>query len=114
MLNNYENTKPVPTYTPNQFNNILQNQKPNTIIITTIDHTHHHYITPTLELKYDIITKKPLTINKHKLQHIIDTIKHSNQNIQIAFNYQYSPLTTTLHHIINDNTINHITSIHFK
>ena len=46
--------EPIPTYYPEQFDQMIAEQKPDTVIVTTIDSTHHLYITRAMALGCDV------------------------------------------------------------
>ena len=45
--------KPVPTYPISQFDQMIAETKPDVVIVTSIDRTHHKYITRAMELGCD-------------------------------------------------------------
>src|SRR6266704_3610827 len=82
---------PVPTYAPNDFERMLKEQKVDTVIVTSMDRTHHHYIVNAMQLGCDAITEKPMTIDAAKCQAILDTQKSTGQHLTVTFNYRYAP-----------------------
>ena len=40
----------VPTYTPDQFEKMIEDTKPDTVIVTSVDRTHHRYIIKAMEM----------------------------------------------------------------
>ena len=70
---------------------MVEEQKPDVVIVTTIDRAHHKYICRAMELGCDAITEKPMTIDAAKCQQIIDTIKTTGRNLRVTFNYRYAP-----------------------
>jgi predicted dehydrogenase len=68
---------PVPTYKPQRFERMIAECRVDTVIVTTIDRTHHQYIIRTLEAGCDVITEKPLTVHEVKSVHFewfLDTV----------------------------------------
>ena len=51
-----------PTFT--NFEDMLAKTKPDTLIVTTIDGTHHTFIAQALEMGFDVITEKPMTTDE--------------------------------------------------
>ena len=49
---------PVATYHADQFDQMVAEMKPDTIIVTTMDSTHHIYINRAMELGCDAISEK--------------------------------------------------------
>jgi predicted dehydrogenase len=52
-------TTPRPTYRAEGFDAMIADTRPDTVIVTTVDATHHLYITRAMELGCDVITEKP-------------------------------------------------------
>ena len=105
---------PVPTYKAADFDRMIAEQKPDTVIVTSIDRTHHHYICRAMELGCDVITEKPMTIDAEKCQQIIDTRKRTGRKVTVAFNYRYAPRNTKVKEIIRSGLVGTITSVHFE
>lgn len=90
----YPDYPEIRTYLADQFDEMIEKEKPDTVIVTTIDRTHHRYICRAMELGCDAITEKPMTVDAEKCQQIIDTIKKTGRNLRVTFNYRYSPYNT--------------------
>ncbi len=54
---------PVPTYKPADFDRMIEEQRVDCVIVTSIDRTHHRFIIRAMELGCDAITEKPMTID---------------------------------------------------
>ena len=104
---------PVPTYKAADFDRMIAEQKPDTVIVTSIDRTHHYYICRAMELGCDVITEKPMTIDAEKCQQIIDTRKRTGRKVTVAFNYRYAPRNTKVKEIIRSGLLGTVTSVHF-
>src|SRR5690242_19451607 len=48
----------VATYRSNEFDQMIHEQKPDYVIVTTMDRTHHTYIIRAMELGCDVISEK--------------------------------------------------------
>ncbi|HCS74832.1 MAG TPA: dehydrogenase [Clostridiales bacterium] len=105
---------PVNTYTFDRFEDMIAAEKPDVVIVTTIDRTHHVYITRAMELGCDVITEKPMTIDEVKCQEIIDTIKKTGKNLRVTFNYRYAPHSTKIRELIMNDAIGDVLSVHFE
>ena len=102
------------TYDYTQFDAMLDEVKPDCVIVTSVDRTHHDYIIRSMEKGYDVITEKPMTIDEKKAQSIIDCQKRTGRPLRVTFNYRYAPHNTKIREIILDGTIGEIYSIHFE
>lgn len=106
--------KPIPTYRADQFEQMLKEQQVDCVIVTSIDRTHHTYITRAMENGCDAITEKPMTIDAEKAQLIIDTIKRTGKKLTVTFNYRYAPRNTKVKELLASGVIGDIKSIHFE
>lgn len=104
----------VPTYDYTEFDQMLNDTKPDYVIVTTVDRNHHDYIIRSMEKGYDVISEKPMTIDKEKTQDIIDCQKRTGKNLRVTFNYRYAPHNTKVRELIRDGVIGDVFSIHFE
>ncbi len=104
----------VPMYGADEFEKMIEEQKPDVVIVTSIDRTHHRYIIKAMEMGCDVISEKPMTVDAQKCQEIIDCIERTGKNLRVTFNYRYAPHNTKLRELIMDGTIGKVTQIHFE
>lgn len=104
----------VKTYKAADFDTMLAEQKPQTVIVTSMDRTHHKYICRAMELGCDVITEKPMTVDAEKCRQIIAAVKKTGRGLIVTFNYRYSPRNTKIKEIIKSGLVGEITSIHFE
>lgn len=104
----------IPTYRADEFDKMILNEKPDCIIVTSIDRTHHSYIIRAMELGCDVITEKPMTMNEEKAQQILDAVKRTGRNIRVTFNYRYAPHNTKVRELVADGIIGEVFSVHFE
>lgn len=88
--------QPRPTYHASQFDQMIAETKPDTVIVTTIDATHHLYIARAMELGCDVITEKPMTTDAEKARIIFEAIERTSKSLRVTFNYRYAPAYTKL------------------
>ena len=105
---------PIDLYTPDKFDEMIKHHKPDTIIVTSVDRTHHTYIMRALELGCDVITEKPMTVDAIKCQAILDCVKKTGRNLRVTFNYRYAPHNTKIRELISKGTIGNVNSVHFE
>lgn len=101
-------------YASEQFDEMIHNEKPDTVIVTSMDRTHHTYIIRAMELGCDVVTEKPMTVDEEKCQEIIDAVKRTGRNVRVAFNYRYAPHNTKIRELIMDGAIGDVHSVHFE
>jgi len=95
------------------FDEMVSKTKPDLIIVTTKDSTHHEFIIKGLDMGCDVLTEKPLTTDETKCQAILDAEKRSNKNLIVGFNYRWSPYITKIKELLANNTIGKVTSVDF-
>jgi predicted dehydrogenase len=101
----------VPTFT--DLGQMLRETRPERLIVTTKDSTHHDMIIRAMEAGVDVITEKPLTTDETKLQSILDAQKKTGRDIVVTFNYRYSPHRQRIWEILRSGRIGKITSADF-
>ena len=102
----------VPTYKADDFDRMVGTEKPDVVIVTTIDRFHHFYCIRAMELGCDAITEKPMTIDEEKLQLIIDAEKRTGKQVRVLFNYRYSPHHTKIREILDSGVIGEVATVH--
>jgi len=104
----------VPMYNATQFEQMIDETKPNTVIVVSTDRTHHDFIVRAMEKGCDVITEKPMTIDEEKTQHILDAMKRTGRDLRVTFNYRYAPNNTKIRELIMDGVIGDVFSVHFE
>jgi predicted dehydrogenase len=105
--------KSISIYAANDFDKMIKETKPDTVIVTTVDATHDYYIVRSMELGCDVITEKPMTTDEKKCQQIIDAQAKYGKKIIVGFNYRYSPSRTQVKDILMSGEIGNILSVDF-
>ena len=82
---------PVKTYYAWQFEQMIEETKPDIVIVTSIDRTHDRYIIAAMNLGCDVITEKPMTIDEVRCQNILDTVKATGRELRVTL----TPLRST-------------------
>ena len=89
-------------YSPAQFDDMIREQRVDTVVVTSVDRTHHRYLIRAMELGCDAITEKPMTTDQDKCQEVIDAVKRTGQNLRVTFNYRYSPRNSKVKELLMD------------
>jgi predicted dehydrogenase len=105
QLAEMEGGQRVPTYKAEQFDQMIDETKPDTVIVTTIDSTHHIYITRAMALGCDVITEKPMTTDLPKLEAIFEAIEKTGRSLRVTFNYRYAPAYTRFRQLVVDGAV---------
>lgn len=100
-----------PTYT--DFEQMVRETKPDLVIVTTKDSTHHEYIIKGLDMGCDVLTEKPLTTDEGKCQAILDAERRSSNKLIVGFNYRWAPYVTKIKELLQSEIIGKISSVDF-
>jgi len=95
------------------FDEMMMKTKPDMVIVTTVDATHHIYIIKALECGAEVLTEKPLTTDETKLKQILDAESKSGIKIKVGFNYRYGTIFTELKKLLSTHRVGQITSVDF-
>ena len=100
-----------PTFT--DFDEMVRTTRPDTVIVTTVDSTHHTFIIKAMEMGCDVVTEKPMTTDAQKCQAILDAQARTRKNVTVTFNYRYSPHRQRMKEILMSGRIGRVTSVDF-
>ncbi|MEM7369780.1 MAG: Gfo/Idh/MocA family oxidoreductase [Bacteroidota bacterium] len=95
------------------FEHMLTETKPELVIVTTKDSTHHEFIIKGLDMGCDVLTEKPLTTDEHKCQAILDAERRNRRNVIVGFNYRWSPYMTKVKELLANGAIGTVSSVDF-
>ena len=101
-------------YAPDDFAKLLTDQKPDVVIVTSPDATHHRYATAALDAGASVVVEKPLTTALDPAQAIAKAVESSSAGLIVTFNYRYSPRNSEVRRLIASGAIGKVTSIHFE
>ncbi|UJW75312.1 Gfo/Idh/MocA family oxidoreductase [Rhizobium sp. SL42] len=107
-------TNGVATYLSGDFDRLLTEQRPDTVVVATPDFLHADYIVRAFEAGCDVICEKPLTIDLTRLKMIVDAQKRTGRQVKVTFNYRYSPARTQIKELIASGAIGTVTAVDFR
>lgn len=103
----------LPLYGEDDFDRMIAEARPDTVIVTTMDRFHDKYIVRALELGCDAITEKPMTIDAPRCRRIVDTVRRTGRTVRVTFNYRYAPPRTQVKELLLAGTIGQVLSVDF-
>jgi predicted dehydrogenase len=89
-----------PTYKAADFGRMIDETKPDVVIVTCIDREHHHYAIETLRRGLDAITEKPMTIDAPKCRAVMEAVEQTGRKLRVAFNYRWATLTSRVKEVL--------------
>lgn len=105
---------PRPTYRADEFDRMVRECKPNVIIVSSPDYTHHEYIARAMRLGCDVISEKPMTIDAGKANVILQTMRDTGRKLRVTFNYRYMPLATKVRELVASGVIGRPMAVSFN
>jgi len=104
---------PLPTYLAADFDCMIEDTRPDTVIVSTVDATHHEYIVRAMELGCDVITEKPMTTDVDRMKAIYDAIDRTGRSLRVTFNYRYAPAYTRFRQLIMEGAVGRPLAVDF-
>lgn len=95
------------------FDVMLDTEKPDGVIVATIDKVHHEYIIRALNKGCDVVTEKPITNTYKKCLAIRKAEKKSGKKVTVTFNCRFIPYMVKMKEIVKAGTIGKILSINY-
>ena len=108
------NMQPLSTYLAHDFDRMIVETKPDTVIVATMDATHHTYIVRAMELGCDVISEKPMTTDIDKVRAIYDAIERTGKSLRVTFNYRYAPAYTHFRKLVMDGHVGRPLAVDFS
>lgn len=107
----YPQLSAVNTYRPNEFQQMINETKPDVLIVASRDDTHADYIIKGLENDLDVITEKPMVTTVEDARKVLKSEAKSKGKVTVTFNYRYSPFHRKIKELLLENKIGRITSV---
>ncbi len=104
----------IATYKAPQFMQMLDEQKPDAVVVTVPDYLHHEYIVAAMRAGCDVMTEKPMTTDLGRLKAILDAQKETGRSVVVTFNYRYTPARTQIKDMLQSGAIGTITAVDFS
>ena len=96
------------------FEEMLDAEKPDAVIVTTIDAFHHEYIIRALNKGYDVISEKPITNTYEKCLAIREAEKKSGKKVTVTFNCRFMPVFVGLKKVVSSGKIGKVLAINYE
>lgn len=107
-------TEPVPMYGVDEFERMIRDQQVDTVIVTSMDRTHHTYICRAMEAGCDVISEKPMTVDAEKCAEILAVQQRTGKDLRVTFNYRHAPRNSRVKELLQEGVIGEVKSVHFE
>jgi predicted dehydrogenase len=105
---------PVPAWPAGELATMLERERVDELLVTSVDRTHAGHIVTALDAGCDVITEKPMTVDADSARRILDAQRRSGHRVQVAFNYRYNPVHEMVRTLLAGGEIGEIGSVHFE
>jgi predicted dehydrogenase len=106
--------EPVPAYPAADLAVLLDRERVDELIVTSVDATHAGHIVTALDAGRDVITEKPMTVDAASCRKILDAQQRSGKRVRVAFNYRFNPVHEMVRTLLARGEIGEIGSVHFE
>jgi predicted dehydrogenase len=103
-----------PGYRPEAFGELVARERPDVVVVTTVDRYHADYVVAALELGCGVVVEKPLTVDAEGCRRIVDAARRTQGRVVVTFNYRYSPRNSAVRRLLLDGAVGAVTSVHFE
>jgi predicted dehydrogenase len=101
-----------PTFT--SLDALIDQAKPDLLMVTTVDATHEGCIVKALERGVDVLTEKPMVVDERQCQSVLDAEKRTGRKIVVTFNYRYAPKHQKIKELLLSGAVGRVTSVDFS
>lgn len=104
----------VPLYHSSDFEKMINQTKPDTIIVGTTDCFHADYVTKAMELGCDVICEKPLVTEASQGQQMLDAEQRTKKKITTTFNARFGNSSEEIKRILSSGELGRVISAEFQ
>jgi predicted dehydrogenase len=104
----------LPAYGAADLGTMLDRERPDGVIVASVDRAHPQHVTEALDRGCDVICEKPLAIDVEGCRSIVGAAERSAAELIVAFNYRYSPRNSAVKELLATGAIGTVTSVHFE
>ncbi len=101
----------APTFT--DFDRMIRETRPGTVIVTTVDSTHARYIIRAMELGCDVMSEKPLCTDEEQARAILEAQKKTGKKITVTFNARHGLKDKKVKELLMQKAIGDLISVDF-
>ena len=104
----------IPLYAVEDFDRMIAEVKPDSLIVCSIDATHHDYILRGLAAGCEVICEKPITTDTDKCRMILAALPDNSRSVRISLNYRWVPGVTKVYELLRSGVIGMVQQINYE
>ncbi|MCB2413368.1 Gfo/Idh/MocA family oxidoreductase [Demequina sp. TTPB684] len=104
----------VPTYRPENYEDMIASERVDTVIVTSPDDTHADLTARALDAGARVVLEKPVATTAAGCRQIASALERTGGQLSVTFNYRYAPRNVALKRIVASGVIGTVTAIHFE
>ena len=106
--------QPVTAYPAGDLAAMLDRERVDELIVTSVDRTHAGHVVTALEAGCDVLTEKPMTVDAASARRILEAQRRTGKRVSVAFNYRFNPVHEVVRTLLAGGEIGEIGSVHFE
>lgn len=103
----------VPRYGGGELDRMLDEARPDVLVVTAPDGAHAGYAVRALERGLDVIVEKPLATTARDCARVLEAERASGRKVTVTFNFRYPPLHQAIKRILLEGRVGRITHVDF-
>ena len=100
----------VPVFGADEFERMIERTHPSDVLVCTPDHLHAEYVCRALEAGSDVIVEKPLAVDAHGCNQILETAARTGRRVRVAFNCRFMPVAIRVKELLDSGAIGEVIS----
>lgn len=104
----------IASYGVASFDQMLDEQQPDTVIVCTVDAYHDDYIIRSIARGCDVICEKPITTDAAKCRRLLAAIPPSGRSVRVTFNMRWIPGLTQVKKLLRSGAIGEVKHVHLE
>lgn len=101
-------------YGTDDFDKMLVVERPDCVVVTSVDTTHADYIARALRAGCDVVVEKPIAVDATQCGLIQTAAQSSKNSVRVAFNYRWAPGVNAVKELLMSGTIGTVQHVHME
>jgi predicted dehydrogenase len=95
------------------FDGMLQQTRPDAVVVATVDATHAQYTVRALDMGFDVLSEKPLCTTEEQAQAILDAVERSGRSVTATMNARHAREAKKVKALLQEGAIGEMLSVEF-